>query len=168
MAPYGNDDGYDSEGLLEIGSVLARLELTIGQASGLAGITPRQLAYWTQRGIIKARRVKGKAQSYDLEALRKILVIKRLMDRGLTLSHAVTEAEAILERSRGEQDNEGVSFLKDGQALYGEAIRGEESGRKGAEEDLISRLSSFEEKLARLEERLARLEKAGESHASAI
>ncbi|HHV62975.1 MAG TPA: MerR family transcriptional regulator [Firmicutes bacterium] len=80
----------------DISDILGKLELTIGQVAKLGGVTSRQVAYWTEKGVIYAKREPGRAQYYDLEAVQKVRLVKRLLDSGYTLASAAEEAERIM------------------------------------------------------------------------
>ncbi|MCM1597884.1 MerR family transcriptional regulator [Latilactobacillus sakei] len=60
----------------------------------MAGVTPRQLRYWEQKGYIKAREVDGnKAREYDAQMMIKVIFIKHFLDEGYTLSVAVQKIQ---------------------------------------------------------------------------
>jgi DNA-binding transcriptional MerR regulator len=89
------------EDLLEPVDVLHRLrevELTLGQACRVAGVSRMQLDYWTTRARIPT---KGKKQRlYDLDAVETVMLIKQGKDKGLSLQAAI-EAAQRFKASRG-------------------------------------------------------------------
>jgi DNA-binding transcriptional MerR regulator len=80
---------------IDFEDLLSRLRLGIGQAAELCGVSIRQLSYWTDKGIIQPADGDG-ARTYDLEAIRKIQVIKRGLDQNHSLERAVAEADELL------------------------------------------------------------------------
>jgi DNA-binding transcriptional MerR regulator len=58
--------------------------LTSGQVVELTGITPRQLQWWDERGIVVPRR-DGHRRLYSAEDLAEIAVICELRERGFSL-----------------------------------------------------------------------------------
>jgi len=87
---------------VDLSKLLEGLELGIGQAAQLCGVTIRQLSYWTDKGIIKPKE-RGGSRSYDYRAIEKVCLIKQALDRGYSLEGAVAEVEAFLERREREQ-----------------------------------------------------------------
>ena len=71
-----------------------RLIFGISEVCKMAGVTPRQLRYWEQKGYIKAREADGnKAREYDAQMMIKAIFIKHFLDKGYTLSVAVQEIQ---------------------------------------------------------------------------
>lgn len=67
---------------------LSHLHLNIAQTASLCGISVRQLGYWTKQGYVTAEGV-GERRMYGLDALRRILSIRRLMAEGTSLRQAL-------------------------------------------------------------------------------
>ncbi len=86
---------------VDLSRLLERLELGIGQAAQLCGVSVRQLSYWTDKGIIEPAE-EGGARTYDYRAIEKVCLIKQALDHGYSLEGAVAEAEAFIDR-RGEE-----------------------------------------------------------------
>jgi len=82
---------------IDIGELLAKLRLGIGQTAELCGISIRQLSYWTDKGIIKPMD-EDRSRSYDYAAVETISLIKQALDQGYSLDGAVAEADAILQQ----------------------------------------------------------------------
>lgn len=82
---------------IDIGELLAKLRLGIGQTAELCGISIRQLSYWTDKGIIKPID-EDRSRSYDYAAVETISLIKQALDQGYSLDGAVAEADAILQQ----------------------------------------------------------------------
>jgi DNA-binding transcriptional MerR regulator len=71
------------------------LDLGIGQAAHLCGVSIRQLSYWTDKGIVKPKE-RGGSRSYDFAAIERVCLIKQALDQGYSLEGAAAEAEAFL------------------------------------------------------------------------
>lgn len=67
---------------------LPALQLNIAQTAALCGISVRQLGYWTKQGYVKAVG-RGARRLYGLEALRRILTIRKAMSDGVSLRQSV-------------------------------------------------------------------------------
>lgn len=91
---------------VDLSKLLERLELGIGQAAHLCGVSIRQLSYWTDKGIIRPADRSG-SRSYDYAAIEKVCLIKQALDQGYSLEGAVTEAETFLARRERERDELG-------------------------------------------------------------
>jgi DNA-binding transcriptional MerR regulator len=87
---------------IDIGELLARLRLGIGQTAELCGVSIRQLSYWTDKGIIKAVD-ENRSRSYDYQSIEKVSLIKQALDQGYSLDGAVAEADAVLQKRDDEQ-----------------------------------------------------------------
>jgi DNA-binding transcriptional MerR regulator len=88
---------------VDLSRLLERLELGIGQAAQLCGVSIRQLSYWTDKGIIQPTD-QGGSRTYDYTAIEKVCLIKQALDQGYSLEGAVAEAESFLARRDGEQE----------------------------------------------------------------
>lgn len=65
---------------------LEKLVVGIGEVSQITGIPTRQIRYWEDKGIITSlTEEEGKNRRYNYENIKKILLIKELMDDGYTL-----------------------------------------------------------------------------------
>ncbi len=67
---------------------LTHLHLNIAQTAALCGISVRQLGYWTKQGYVAAEGI-GERRMYGLDALRRVLSIRRLMAEGTSLRQAL-------------------------------------------------------------------------------
>ena len=90
-----------SEDLLEPVDVTGRLrelELTLGQACQVAGVSKMQLDYWTTKAQIPTS---GRKQRlYGLDAVETVMLIKQGKEKGLSLEAAI-EAAARFKAGRG-------------------------------------------------------------------
>ncbi len=68
---------------------LKKLVVGIGEVSQISGIPTRQIRYWEDKGIIASlTEEEGKNRRYDYKNIKKILLIKELIDEGYTLDAA--------------------------------------------------------------------------------
>jgi len=67
---------------------LPDLNLNIAQTAELCGISVRQLGYWTRQSYVTAQG-KGTRRTYGLEAVRRLLAIRKAMLSGLSLRQAL-------------------------------------------------------------------------------
>lgn len=67
---------------------LPDLTLNIAQTATLCGISVRQLGYWTRQGYVAAQG-RGARRTYGLEAIRRVLAVRKAMDSGLSLRQAL-------------------------------------------------------------------------------
>jgi DNA-binding transcriptional MerR regulator len=103
MAEVGRERVRSSVRPVDLSNLLERLELGIGQAAQLCGVSIRQLSYWTDKGIIQPAE-RGGSRTYDFRAIEKVCLIKQALDQGYSLEGAVQEAEAFLARRNEEQE----------------------------------------------------------------
>jgi DNA-binding transcriptional MerR regulator len=88
----------------------------------LTGITPRQLQWWDERGIVAPAR-EGHRRLYAMEDLVEVAVICQLRQRGFSLQR-VRKVMRFLQREFGKRLAETVSgasdyhLLTDGTSLY--------------------------------------------------
>lgn len=102
MSEVARERGRAAVRPVDLGRLLDRLELGIGQAAHLCGVSIRQLSYWTDKGIIQPKESKG-SRTYDYAAIEKVCLIKQALDHGYSLEGAVAEAEAFLARRAKER-----------------------------------------------------------------
>ncbi len=110
------DDATTEKELLEpieAADLLKRLKLTTGKAAQFAGVSRRQLCYWTDTGIITAAESEDDDDSggdsarrtYDFDALHRVLLIRQALEDSPGLRRAAREVERYLsERRRNEQE----------------------------------------------------------------
>ncbi|UCC68868.1 MAG: MerR family transcriptional regulator [Armatimonadota bacterium] len=102
MADTSHEWARTSVRPVDFSKLLERLELGIGQAARLCGVSIRQLSYWTDKGIVNPI-ARGSSRTYDYPAIIKVCLIKQGLDQGYSLEGAVAEAEAFLERREQHQ-----------------------------------------------------------------
>lgn len=60
--------------------------MRIGEAAAAAGLTPRALRYYEQRGLIAARRTPSGHREYDEADVRWLRIVRELLAAGLTIA----------------------------------------------------------------------------------
>ena len=89
---------------------LDKLVVGIGEVAQITGIPARQIRYWEDKGIIVSlTEEEGKNRRYDYKNIKKMLLIKELLDEGYTLD---ASAEKI--QKRMELIEETLTKLKKG------------------------------------------------------
>ena len=77
---------------------LNKLVVGIGEVSQITGIPTRQIRYWEDKGIITSlTEEEGKNRRYNYENIKKILLIKELMDEGHTLDASAEKVKKRME-----------------------------------------------------------------------
>jgi len=107
MRLSGHGNGKNSLSPIDPEELLQGLKLTTGKAAEFCDISRRQLCYWTDKGIIETLEEEGESDDgetgarrvYDFHALRKVLLIKQLLEMGRGLKRATREAEFFLQQS---------------------------------------------------------------------
>jgi DNA-binding transcriptional MerR regulator len=95
---------------------------TSNEVVGLTGITPRQLQWWDERGIVRPER-EGHRRLYSMDDLAEVAVIVELRDKGFSLQR-VRKVMRFLQRELGKRLVETVSgasdyhLLTDGKTIY--------------------------------------------------
>ncbi len=102
--------GKNSLSPIDPEELLQGLKLTTGKAAEFCDISRRQLCYWTDKGIVETLEEDGESDDsgdgarrvYDFTALRKVLLIKQLLEQGRGLKRATREAEFFLQQAQDE------------------------------------------------------------------
>ncbi|MGJ1315484.1 MerR family transcriptional regulator [Sphingobacterium multivorum] len=77
---------------------LDKLVVGIGEVAQITGIPTRQIRYWEDKGIITSlTEEEGKNRRYNYENIKKILLIKELMDEGYTLDASAEKVKKRME-----------------------------------------------------------------------
>jgi len=77
---------------------LEKLVVGIGEVSQIIGIQTRQIRYWEDKGIITSLTEKeGKNRRYDYKNIKKMLLIKELLDDGYTLDASAEKVKSRME-----------------------------------------------------------------------
>src|SRR5207247_10664839 len=128
------------------GAVLGRLRLSRAEAARVCNVTPRQLIYWTKKGLVKPS-TEGD-HDYDVFAMEKVIRIRQALEKG----HSLEKAAQLVQREMG--------------ALQAEAKRLDEMLPDALEDELRARLERLESRINELRRALpasltiARLRKA--------
>ncbi len=77
---------------------LDKLIVGIGEVSQITGIPTRQIRYWEDKGIITSlTEAEGKNRRYDYKNIKRMLLIKELLDEGYTLDAATSKIKNRME-----------------------------------------------------------------------
>lgn len=77
---------------------LDKLVVGIGEVSQITGIPTRQIRYWEEKGIIiSLTEEEGKNRRYNYENIKKMLLIKELLDEGYTLDASAEKVKKRME-----------------------------------------------------------------------
>ena len=91
------DEAADNELQFDF-DFLNRLVVGIGEVSVITGIPTRQLRYWEDKGIIRSlTEEEGKNRRYDYRNIKKVLLIKEMLDEGYTLDAAASKVQKRLD-----------------------------------------------------------------------
>lgn len=77
---------------------LDKLVVGIGEVSQITGIPTRQIRYWEDKSIITSlTEEEGKNRRYNYENIKKMLLIKELLDEGYTLDASAEKVKKRME-----------------------------------------------------------------------
>jgi len=77
---------------------LDKLVVGIGEVSHITGIATRQIRYWEEKGIIASlTEEEGKNRRYNYQSIKKMLLIKELLDEGYTLDASAEKVKKRME-----------------------------------------------------------------------
>ena len=68
------------------GEVIQRLRLSAAEAARVCNVTPRQLIYWTKKGLVKPST--SDDHDYDVFAMEKVIRIRQALEKGYSLEKA--------------------------------------------------------------------------------
>lgn len=86
----GKEKSFDFE-------FLDKLVVGIGEVSEITGIPTRQIRYWEDKEIVKSLSENGKNRRYDYKNIKKMLLVKELLDEGYTLDASAEKVAKRLE-----------------------------------------------------------------------
>ena len=79
--------------------LIRRLVVGIGEVAETTGVPQRQLRYWQKKGVIEAvRDGEGTTRRFDYLNVKKVLLVKELLDEGYTLDAAAEKVERRMQR----------------------------------------------------------------------
>jgi DNA-binding transcriptional MerR regulator len=116
------------------GEVISRLRLSAAEAARVCNVTPRQLIYWTKKGLVKPST--EDEHDYDVFAMEKVIRIRQALEQG----HSLEKAAQLVQR--------------DIAALSTEVARLEAMGSEELERELRSRIERLEERLVTIRQML--------------
>ena len=112
------------------GEVIQRLRLSAAEAARVCNVTPRQLIYWTKKGLVKPST--NDDHDYDVFAMEKVIRIRQALEKGYSLEKAAQVVG------------------RDLTALQNEVRRLEGMANEDLEDELKRRLEQVEERVAHL------------------
>lgn len=77
--------------------LLSRLIIGIGEVSRISDVPIRQLRYWETKGIITPVESRATVRRYDFPTIKRILLIKELVDEGYLLDVAAARVQKRIE-----------------------------------------------------------------------
>ena len=92
MAEAQTHDALTQVLIANDGEVLARLRLSAAEAARVCNVTPRQLIYWTKKGLVKPS-TEGD-HDYDVFAMEKVIRIRQALEKG----HSLEKAAQLVQR----------------------------------------------------------------------
>jgi len=72
---------------------LDKLIVGIGEVSEITGIPQRQIRYWEAKGYIASVKGKISTRRYDYKTIKRMLLVKELLDEGYTLESSVSKVD---------------------------------------------------------------------------
>ena len=139
------------------GEVIERLRLSAAEAARVCHVTPRQLIYWTKKGLVRPS--VDAEHDYDVFAMEKVIRIRQALEKGHSLEKAAQMVNSELRTLGAEVDRLG--------SMDADELERELRGRLEQLEDRIQQLRrslTASLTLARLRKAvatLARLENEG-------
>ena len=78
--------------------LLKKMAVTIGESAKITGVPIRKLRYWEEKGIIESVDAEENVtRKYDYYTIKKIILIKELVDDGYMLDRAAEKVELRIE-----------------------------------------------------------------------
>ena len=112
------------------GEVIQRLRLSAAEAARVCNVTPRQLIYWTKKGLVKPST--NDDHDYDVFAMEKVIRIRQALEKGYSLEKA---AQVV---------------ARDLSAVQAEVRRLEGLANEDLEDELRRRFEKLEERVSQL------------------
>ncbi|MCJ7749501.1 MAG: MerR family transcriptional regulator [Armatimonadetes bacterium] len=103
---------------IEAAELLEGLKLTTGKAAQFAGVSRRQLCYWTDTGIVSSMDSddddddgdSASRRTYDFDALYRVLLIKQALEQSSGLRRAARDVERYVAERRRNGDELATSI----------------------------------------------------------
>lgn len=94
MKEWNNMTYNENENPLLDYELLNKLVVGIGEVSEITNVPTRKLRYWEEKGIIQSENdTDGTTRKYNYLNIKKILLIKELLDDGYTLDASAKKVE---------------------------------------------------------------------------
>ena len=78
--------------------LIRKLVVGIGEVADITGVPTRKIRYWEEKGIIVSEHnSEGETRKYNFFNIKKIIMIKELVDEGYTLDAAAAKVEKNIE-----------------------------------------------------------------------
>jgi DNA-binding transcriptional MerR regulator len=84
------------------GEVVARLRLSAAEAARVCRVTPRQLIYWTKKGLVRPS--PESEHDYDVFAMEKVIRIRQALAKGHSLERAALIVQREMEQLSADVD----------------------------------------------------------------
>ena len=89
------------------GEVISRLRLSAAEAARVCRVTPRQLIYWTKKGLVRPA-ADGHDHDYDVFAMEKVIRIRQALEKGYSLEKAAQVVQREMSGLAAEVDRLGI------------------------------------------------------------
>jgi DNA-binding transcriptional MerR regulator len=93
------------------GEVIARLRLSAAEAARVCRVTPRQLIYWTKKGLVRPS--SDSDHDYDVFAMEKVIRIRQALEKGYSLEKAAQVVQREMTAVAAEVDRLGTMTAED-------------------------------------------------------
>ena len=94
------------------GEVISRLRLSAAEAARVCRVTPRQLIYWTKKGLVRPA-ADGDDHDYDVFAMEKVIRIRQALEKGYSLEKAAQVVQREMSGLAAEVDRLGSMAAED-------------------------------------------------------
>jgi len=84
------------------GEVVARLRLSAAEAARVCRVTPRQLIYWTKKGLVRPS--PESEHDYDVFAMEKVIRIRQALEKGHSLERAAQSVQREMDQLAADVD----------------------------------------------------------------
>lgn len=146
------------------GEVISRLRLSAAEAARVCRVTPRQLIYWTKKGLVRPA-ADGDDHDYDVFAMEKVIRIRQALEKGYSLEKAAQVVQREMSGLAAEVDRLGSMAAEDLEAELRRRLERLEERIAALRRSLPASLEMG--RLRRAVALLARLEAQGELRAGA-
>src|SRR3990170_3027283 len=146
------------------GEVISRLRLSAAEAARVCRVTPRQLIYWTKKGLVRPA-ADGGDHDYDVFALEEGIRIPQALEKGYSLEKAAQVVQREMSGLAAEVDRLGSMAAEDLEAELRRRLERLEERIAALRRSLPASLEMG--RLRRAVALLARLEAQGELRAGA-